>query len=546
MEGVRTVTKTYAVTLPLLLLWLVCWISVSWGAVQDDAFIHLRYAANLQLHHFITYDGVHANYGASSLLYVSGLAILRGLTSSPDLPHATSSVMHLLLFGGLSMLFARIAVRSEIAGKAGLVLLLLLSTPSAVRWLDDGMETVVAVAVVSLLAWLIHGEVREGRRRGPRIWLRYGLIALLAFFAVLLRVELSLMCVAGFVLLTMRRMNESRNWWETPRVTALRLMRAMWQSSPVAIGCGLALAAIYSTMHVLLPDTALAKSHGIRFWSNPLHDTAYTLSGAFSFGAGLGVFWVLTLFLMLRTYGRPTAITVLANSLFPALLAVAVWRGQEIQGVRYFAWTFFFSIVWNILELSRQVTQAAPPSAGQPSNSALVHGFVAMVLLLLPVEGVVMHRVLAHRQATLRLFESQRLDVLRTRRGVASDIGFIGYFTRANLCDLAGLVNGRAAGGLSSQQRVQACAATDPDFVFVNLSQLLSVARAMDLSGWQMCGNYDFTNVTRPDRHYLVVRPSIAAEVCRATGRAPQSINALVPPADVSIEGLKADKALMQ
>ena len=199
MGGARTVTRTYAVTLPLLLLWLACWIAFGWGAVQDDAFIHLRYADNLQLHHFITYDGIHANYGASSLLYVSALAILRWLTASPDLPHATSSVMHLLLFCGLAALFARIAVRSEIAGKTGLALLLLVCTPSAVRWLDDGMETVVAVALVSLLAWVVHTETYERRRSRPR----YAILIALSFFAVLLRVELLLLCTLGFLILTL-------------------------------------------------------------------------------------------------------------------------------------------------------------------------------------------------------------------------------------------------------------------------------------------------------------------------------------------------------
>ena len=332
MGGARTVTRTYAVTLPLLLLWLACWIAFGWGAVQDDAFIHLRYADNLQLHHFITYDGIHANYGASSLLYVFALAILRWLTASPDLPHATSSVMHLLLFCGLAALFARIAVRSEIAGKTGLALLLLVCTPSAVRWLDDGMETVVAVALVSLLAWVVHTETYERRRSRPR----YAILIALSFFAVLLRVELLLLCTLGFLILTLSRFRETRNWWETWGVTAQRFGAALTLSAPLIAGCGLALATIYSTMHVLLPDTALAKSHGIAFWHNPLHDTVYTLSSAFSFGAGLAVFWLLTFFLVVRISRRLTAINMLANALFPVLLTVAVLRGQEIQGSSIF------------------------------------------------------------------------------------------------------------------------------------------------------------------------------------------------------------------
>ena len=77
-------TKTYRIALPLLGAWLAGWMYLSWAAIQDDALIHLRYADNLFLYHFITYDGVHGDYGASSLLYVALLAVLRGLTASPS------------------------------------------------------------------------------------------------------------------------------------------------------------------------------------------------------------------------------------------------------------------------------------------------------------------------------------------------------------------------------------------------------------------------------------------------------------------------------
>ena len=82
-------TKIYRTVFRLLGVWLAGWIYLSWPAIQDDALIHLRYADNLFLHHFITYDGVHADYGASSLLYVALLAVLRNFTASPNLARAT-------------------------------------------------------------------------------------------------------------------------------------------------------------------------------------------------------------------------------------------------------------------------------------------------------------------------------------------------------------------------------------------------------------------------------------------------------------------------
>src|ERR1700691_5660367 len=103
--------KRYRSLTILFALWLLAWLFVSWAAVQDDAFIHLRYAANLFRYHMISYDGVHPDYGTSSLLYVWLLAALREFFRSPILPRAVSSVFHVAFFGGLAWAFPR-ALRS--------------------------------------------------------------------------------------------------------------------------------------------------------------------------------------------------------------------------------------------------------------------------------------------------------------------------------------------------------------------------------------------------------------------------------------------------
>jgi hypothetical protein len=492
-------TKTYRIALPLLGAWLAGWMYLSWAAIQDDALIHLRYADNLFLYHFVTYDGVHGDYGASSLLYVALLAVLRGLTASPNLPRAVSSIVHGLLFAGLAYGFVvRLPRQARVARFAGVALLILLVAPSAVRWLDDGMETGIVVSLVSVLAWLIH-EQRYALDEAGGAW--SGLIlAPLAFLAVMLRTELGLLCGFGFVILAFGRARSLRN------------------GLPLVLGAGLALSLIVATMHVLLPDTAIAKSHGLSHWFNPLHDAAVTLGGAMSFGLGMLAFWLLTLLLVVAHRGRLEMSTAIANAFFPVVLALASLRGQEIQGVRYFAWTFFFPVVWNILELAR-VPEAGVAERWTGSRSALLVGlFLTLLAAAMPFETQTMYRVLTHRSETMRAFEAQHLDVLQERRGVASDIGYIGYFSGAEICDLAGLVNGRPAARLSSAERNQACVRTNPEFLFVNVSQLGPLQRLADFSGWQVCGRYDFTNVRTLDSHYLVVRPAIAEEVCRATG----------------------------
>jgi hypothetical protein len=99
--------RSYRIVVPLMAIWLLACIVWSWAFILDDALIHLRYADHLLHTHQITYDGIHPNYGVSSLLYVSLLAVLRNFITSPNLPRGVSSVAHLLLFCGMGVLLAR-------------------------------------------------------------------------------------------------------------------------------------------------------------------------------------------------------------------------------------------------------------------------------------------------------------------------------------------------------------------------------------------------------------------------------------------------------
>ena len=508
MNRTLSTARLYWLVVAALASWLIAWIALSWPAIQDDALIHLRYADDLYSHHFITYDGVHPNYGASSLLYVALLALLRGATTSPDLPRAVSSVVHLLLFGGLALaLGLNVPRQAKVAKLAALFLLTMLVMPSAVRWLDDGMETGLVVSLVVILAWLIHDD--DGS------WRRAFMLGGVAFVAVMLRTELLLVCGVGFVILLLDRVAS-----HSAEHISLRT------ASAIAVGAATAVGTILATMHVLLPDTALAKSHGIDYWFNPIHDTAVTLTGAFSFGDGMLVFWLLTLGLVAARPGLSLR-TALANCFCPVVLALSSLRGQEIQGVRYFAWTFVFSIVWNILELSREIENSTSVLKVERRGVVLIYIFAGILAVELPMESLAMRRVLSRRSETMRTFEAQHLEVLRERRGVASDIGYIGYFTGAKICDLAGLVNGRAAARLTSEERVHACAGTKPEFMFLNDSQIRSMAAVMEMTDWKICGEYDFTNVRSPDKHYLLTGPEITDRVCRATGRQPRPVAAL-------------------
>jgi hypothetical protein len=44
-------------------------------------------------------------------------------------------------------------------------------------------------------------------------------------------------------------------------------------------------------------------------------------------------------------------------------------------------------------------------------------------------------------------------------------------------------------------------------------------------SRWRVCGQYDFGNMSQPDRHFLLVDPQYVAAVCNATDSVPAPIS---------------------
>ncbi|HEX3967604.1 MAG TPA: hypothetical protein VHW70_06535 [Edaphobacter sp.] len=496
------INRAYRLLVPVLAVWLVAWIILSWGGVQDDAFIHLRYAGNLFRTHRITYDGVHSNYGASSLLYVSLLAFFRGFTSSPALPRVVSSCIHVLFFAGLVLLFLRAIPReSHLARLLGLTALILFVAPSAVRWLDDGMETGLVLCFVALLCWAVFRQSAQPAVTGPR----YLALAALGFFAVLLRIELILLCGLSFVLLAWP------NLFAGNAAGPSRRLRAIVSGSHLLLGGLVALTLIRLKMHFLLPDTALAKSSTATPWSDTLVVTAKVLGGALSFGAGMLLFWLLTLFLLWRA--RRFSMTVLmANSVFPVILVLALLRGQQVQGARYFDWTFCFSILWNILELGRM----SLPRAGKQPGFRLAYAFLALLVLVLPYESKALYPMLKSRSSLERQFESNRFELFQGKRGVAVDVGYIGYFSQADICDLAGLVNGREKARETASQRAAGCAASHPDFLFFDAATINDLRPYLAYNDWRACSQfYDFKNVNSFNLHYLIVPRASAPEVCR-------------------------------
>lgn len=498
--------KTYRTVVLLMAAWLVVCIVFTWASILDDALIHLRYADNLLRTHRITYDGIHPNYGASSLLYVSLLALLRSFIPSPNLPRGVSSVVHLLLFFGMAVLLARsIPRQSSRVRLLGLILLLLLVVPSAIRWLDDGMETGLVLCFTSLICWL---TFRESQQTATSARTYAGLV-LLGFFTVMLRTELALLGAIAFAILSCKTASTDiqprsfRTWY-----------KAALASSHLLVGNLLAMALIVLRMHALLPDTAVAKAHANDSLYKTLAAATHAIGGGLSFGVGMLLLWLLSLFFLLHIR-RLSLPLLFANAPFPLTLCLAGLRGQEIQGIRYLVWTLLFSILWNIFEL------AAAPSSLRIERDApgrvLTYALLALILIAQPLEFWLVYPILHDSAKLMAMIPHRHLDVLQGKLGVASDVGVIGYFTKANICDPDGLIDGREFARLTPHQRNLACAAQKPDFLYLDLNELGTFNVVMPFADWQVCGEYEMSGLRFKDTHYLIVPPSTAAQICRET-----------------------------
>jgi len=501
-------------------LWLLIWLRLSWPAMQDDAFIHLRYAVNLLHQHMISYDGVHPDYGTSSLLYVWLLAALRGLSTSPLLPRVVSSIFHMALFTGLVIGFGR-ALRGapKLAQGLALLLLALMVGPMAVRWLDDGMETSLALCLVALIAFstsrLCHSQATSNRSVA---WL-----FLLGLVATLARVEFLLLL--GIVSLTVFAARISQTNDTSPHsVQYVRFRLAVRCAAPL-LGGLVAAAIIFFTKHTLIPDTAIAKGGNGSAWLGTFGAVISVLVSSLSLGILLLLFWLLTAAAIIVYQRRISIPVLLANSPFPITLMLAGARGQQVQGIRYFVWTLIFPIIWNILELR----WPAPPT---PSTARALrmatYVLAGLFVLILPIESTLLYKEFRIRSRSLAEFRAQHLERLSGMQIVAFDVGYIGYFTESPLCDMAGLVNGRPRARLPFAERVDLCVAQHPPYAFVSQFSLDELSHRIDMRHWSICSTYDFANLRGSDLHYLIASPAATSAVCAAAGNPPQPLKPLL------------------
>jgi len=506
--------KLRLISFATVVTWLSYWLTKTRYALLDDALIHLRYADYLYRYHAITFDGIHHSFGTSSLLYVSLLGVLRSFSASPLIPKFASDLSYIALVGLVFVLVVRVKQRT-LSQLVLTELLVCILSPMGVRWLTDGMETSLTDLLIVVLAIVVKAEQSSNSQSRMRY------MVLVAFGAVLvcLRIELALIiALCGIAVLLVKSTNEKD------------LGAATLQASPIPIGAVLAMISIRIAMGSFLPDTALAKSGQMSL--QPVIASLHVLGSSLLFGIGCSICWAQSAFLALHrachlkgSRNRIIAAVVLENIAIFVVISLSCLRGQSIQGVRYIIWPLIFGIVANALYLARCDPKQPGAESLNRAGMPLAMAFLVLFLCALPYDWCWASRAMQGRSQTFLDMRNAHFGRMFAQKTiVASDVGFISYFTDSQTCDLAGLVNGKTMARMAPEQRMTHCMQQSPAMLFLSSSQIHDIEGYLHMGEWSVCGVYDFTNVRGNDRHYLIVPSEAALSICSQLNSFPRSL----------------------
>lgn len=486
--------RAKAILASLVLLVVVILLFVSRFHFLDDAFIHLRIAHSLVDNGYYSFNGDEPQFASSSPLYTALLSACSFISRTPMLPKLVNIPIYLLLLALPLRALLRTHSRSQ-----GLLLIasfMIVASPLCVRWMTDGMETGLIAIVAVLLAATTQCMSTD---RSPGILLSIATSAL-CVLAVVLRVEFGYVLALALAAISLRCLGSVGTWREAQPA----LMRAVARCLPHAVGGLVGAGLVILLFGHLLPDTALAKQ--AQSTSIEIVKTLTTILrahlGSSLFGAGMLALWSISALLVLRaTHGGERRALLAVNAGVPVFIVLLIVTQQAIQGMRYFVFLEFFVVSVNILSL---------PRSGSPLRFGLpVCIGVAAMCLWFAFDAVLFHKIVKGRSDTYQRFVQGNYDYLAGRRGVAWDIGMVGFFTKGFIFDMHGLANGRYIARLTLEERLQRMAGESVDFVFANSDQLTDFNRYVDTANWETVGRFDFPNASgRPDTHNLIVRPT--------------------------------------
>ncbi len=395
---------------------------VARGYLLDDAFIHLRYAEHAAAGEWFAFNTGEPSFGCSSIPWILLLAQLGRFVPHRHWPALAKGLS--LVFNLCSLLvLARLTLRSTLAVHARtrtlflFVVLALLAFPTSIRWLQDGMETSLAVLLAFLCVWRALAVEAQGEHPLTAI-----ADAMLLALPGILRIDLAPLSLCAAALAA----NRGRRFVLVGSIVPI-LSFQLW----VRIHQG-----------SFLPDTAIAKASGAFSPSFPLWFAVATagatpawLAGPLAATAGA--------FHALRQRSWRSLIDW-AALLAPLVLTLSMGalRGQAIQGPRYFLPALAFSLAGALLLC---------PALAEPALHKL-HAALGLVW------AAVLAQFLFTFASLPRLLAPTAIELppaltRASARLAAFDIGLLGWSTEGVIEDWSGLVHGREVARAGSDAR---------------------------------------------------------------------------------------------
>jgi len=264
--------------------------------ITDDTFIHLRYAENLLQRGEFSFNPGDQTYGATSPLWIFGLALLVKIGLAPMIAAWVLGALSGLL---LILVADTIIERLTFAPRWKFALLLVIvGDVWFLRWSFSGMETPLATALLLMLLLPLFTP----RATGP-MWHRYLAWGVGAGLAGLVRPEFMVMVPLALPWLL---------WFEYFRAAGMDGNSGRYQARPYAPTAAAAagwlvvvlpwLVYAWFSFGRLVPETALAKSAGLSL--NPLVWLPYLYRTVLPLAVTQGLIWAGMLLLVLLILRR--------------------------------------------------------------------------------------------------------------------------------------------------------------------------------------------------------------------------------------------------
>lgn len=464
---------------------------MTWHHFMDDAFIHLRISKNLVNHGFYSFNGDEPTFSTSSPLYTFLLAIFWKIQPSFIIPKYINVVCYILLFVLLSNFI--LAAKSYSARMISIMWLAAIASPMAIRWLTDGMETVL-VAVTGITLGKLASDLVNKKSANSDL-LAYFTVC---FFATILRVEflfLIALIVSGWFLNQV--LNFTKAETEKSNLPPITLLLGGLSGAVV----------IWWMFGYLLPDTAVAKagmSSGLSFsmLGESLFSVIRVHVASSFFGLAMAICWLWSAFELVKKK-KNLVYSVVLNSGFLILCLLIFFRQQALQGYRYFIFIEFFLTAYNVYSLrwcETCDTDRKVPRLVLLVACVLITGWQFYDFTRLKV-------INSGRSSSFARFSHADLSYLNKKIGIAWDVGMIGFFSDGYILDPNGLVNGRKFATMKGSDRLSIFSSANVDFVFANQEQIATLKPYLNVGGWTEVGQFDFPNFNKlPDTHYLLVR----------------------------------------